>query len=462
MKKIIWMGILQALLMSLCACGDETTNVVEYTGMSVIEMGTSMPDCSAGYNGRMVYVMDSSAAFVCANGNWESLKGEKGDKGENGKTGEPGKNGEDGANGYACTMKKLRTIDGYKIVCGGDSIGVLMNGANGEDGIDGRDGRDGLNGSSCNVVVLDSSDEYKIVCGDDSVGVLRSGMNGLSAYEVAKANGFTGSEEEWLDSLKGALGDRGAKGDSGRAGKSAYQLAVEAGFEGNIDEWLESLKGADGKSFGGGWMIDPRDKHIYRTVIIDNETWMAENLNYAYTAKTATLDSSSFCYNDSLENCEKYGRLYLFSAVMDSAGVIPGNKANNCGYGGCQMRGTVRGVCPEGWHVPTCSDWDKVAYRPEAGRLFKSSTGWADRDDGTSGNGMDVYGFSVLPAGYLTYSFLREFAFIAKDSSAVFWSMTALDEEEVCIASAYYGHDKMAAYRSDIENYAVSVRCIKD
>ena len=52
----------------------------------------------------------------------------------------------------------------------------------------------------------------------------------LSAYDVAVSNGFKGTEEEWLESLKG---------------KSAYEIAVLNGFEGTEEEWLESLKGKD-------------------------------------------------------------------------------------------------------------------------------------------------------------------------------------------------------------------------
>lgn len=39
--------------------------------------------------------------------------------------------------------------------------------------------------------------------------------NGASAYEVALANGFKGSQEEWLKSLNGEKGDKGDKGDTG-------------------------------------------------------------------------------------------------------------------------------------------------------------------------------------------------------------------------------------------------------
>lgn len=88
----------------------------------------------------------------------------------------------------------------------------------------------------------------------------------LSAYGVAVAHGYTGSEEEWLRSLKGATGERGADGKSAYEtakeqgfdgteaewiasleGKSAYEVALEEGFEGTASEWLESIKGPAGR-----------------------------------------------------------------------------------------------------------------------------------------------------------------------------------------------------------------------
>ena len=45
---------------------------------------------------------------------------------------------------------------------------------------------------------------------------------GKSAYEVAVENGFSGTEEEWLASLKGATGAPGADGKDGTDGKTPY------------------------------------------------------------------------------------------------------------------------------------------------------------------------------------------------------------------------------------------------
>lgn len=91
------------------------------------------------------------------------------------------------------------------------------------------------------------------------------GPDGKSAYEIAKAGGYTGSESEWIASLKGDTGESayqtavkgGYKGTEaewiqslhgkvGETGKSAYDAAVEAGFEGTEAAWLASLHGKDG------------------------------------------------------------------------------------------------------------------------------------------------------------------------------------------------------------------------
>ena len=49
----------------------------------------------------------------------------------------------------------------------------------------------------------------------DAVQAIRDGK---SAYEVAVDNGFEGSEQEWLESLKGEKGDPGQQGPQGEKG----------------------------------------------------------------------------------------------------------------------------------------------------------------------------------------------------------------------------------------------------
>jgi len=63
-----------------------------------------------------------------------------------------------------------------------------------------------------------------------------------SAYEIAKAYGFNGSAQDWLDSLNGA------------DGQTAYELAVSKGFQGNEQEWIDSLQGKDGLDAYQVWL----------------------------------------------------------------------------------------------------------------------------------------------------------------------------------------------------------------
>ncbi|WP_343596616.1 ESPR-type extended signal peptide-containing protein [Acinetobacter sp.] len=107
-------------------------------------------------------------------------------------------------------------------------------------------------------------------------GTTGIGANGKSAYEIARSEGFTGSESDWLASIKGAKGDKGdqglqgatgAKGDKGDQGVqgatgskgdkgdqglqgstgakgdqglSAYDVAVKNGFSGTEQQWVAS------------------------------------------------------------------------------------------------------------------------------------------------------------------------------------------------------------------------------
>lgn len=77
------------------------------------------------------------------------------------------------------------------------------------------------------------------------------GLKGETGPQGDKGDAFTYADftEEQLESLKGPQGIQGPigpAGESGKDGKSAYEIAVENGFEGTEEEWLASLKGKDG------------------------------------------------------------------------------------------------------------------------------------------------------------------------------------------------------------------------
>jgi len=145
-------------------------------------------------------------------------------------------------------------------------------------------------------------------------------------------------------------------------------------------------------SAGGNPVIitDSRDGKQYKTVVIGNQRWMAENLNYAA--------NGSMCHKDDNSMCDKYGRLYTWVIAMDIDNVYYDEQM----WGGSDIG--QRGVCPTGWRLPSRKDWDDLIStaggKDIAGKALKSISGWNNRDDGSSGNGTNEYGFSALPGGF--------------------------------------------------------------
>ena len=438
-KLIVPSAILAAGVAFLVGCGDEnnTTEITQVVGMQVVEAGEALPKCTADNEGAMVYSVDSAAAYYCVNNKWTTMKGEKG---EDGKKGADGKNGADGKDGAA-----------------------------GADGKDGKDGKDGLKG--------DKGEQG--VKGDSGV----AGAAGLSAYEIAKAGGYAGTEEEWIESLKGAPGAKGDSGAAGAAGLSAYEIAKAGGYAGTAEQWIESLKGdpgdpgtsctaeedtggtggvkitctdgktftlrngadgKDGKSYVDGWMVDSRDRQLYKVVTIGEQTWMAHNLNYE-------TDAGSYCYKDSTKYCTKYGRLYTWATAV-------GKSEEECGEGvECNLdTGYVRGVCPKGWHLPDTTEWNAlftaVDGKATAGTMLKFTEGWKN-----NGNGSDAYFFSALPAGRRYY----DGGFIDEGRYAYFWSSTEYSSSNAYFMYLYYNTGDAYLFY-DIKNYGYSVRCLRD
>lgn len=215
-----------------------------------------------------------------------------------------------------------------------------------------------------------------------------------------------------------------------------------------------------------GSLTDSRDGQTYRTVKIGTQTWMAENLNYAYTGipynyDGSTSDSTSWCYDNDPANCSKYGRLYTWAAAMDSVGTWSTN-GRGCGYDKtCSVASDgsatlVRGICPKGWHLPDTTEWNAlftaVGGKSTAGTALKSTSGWS-----SSGNGTDAFGFSALPAG------LRNYGGVYYDEGgyAYFWSSTENDSLNAYYMHLYYHYDYTSLDDFNKDD-GFSVRCLKD
>ena len=224
-----------------------------------------------------------------------------------------------------------------------------------------------------------------------------------------------------------------------------------------------------------GTMTDERDGQTYKTVKIGDQVWMAENLKYRYLGPTAELDSSSFCYGGDPAKCDTSGRLYLWSAAMDSAGIIEGNTANGCGDGlKCFSSGIVRGVCPIGWHLPSRAEWEKLVVEVDdsvteytsnntTGIRLKSTSDWNEDDEL-----VDAYSFTAIPAGCRVLNG----AFAGWHTQTSFWSSTGDDSniaDNIFFAYAMSLHSpwedgglNRAIVGIQDKSRGCSVRCLQD
>lgn len=120
---------------------------------------------------------------------------------------------------------------------------------------------------------------------------------GKSAYAIAVAHGFRGTEQDWLDSLKGApfkytdftpeqlaelKGPKGEKGDSGAQGPKGDPFR----YEDFTAEQLQALKGDKGDT-GGRGPVGPQGDNV--------------NLETVAKIKNLLLDNNVLVHSDSLE-----------------------------------------------------------------------------------------------------------------------------------------------------------------
>jgi len=179
------------------------------------------------------------------------------------------------------------------------------------------------------------------------------------------------------------------------------------------------------------------DMSGYRTVEINGQVWMAQNLNCDV--------EGSYCYGNKTENCDIYGRLYDWC--------------------------TAKAVCHNGWHLPSNTEWkelvDFAGGMFVAGLYLKADSGWNDNEYGKSGNGEDKYGFSALPGGGRyqygsPYGYFTDFLSIGE--CGIWWSAT---EHSANYTSAKFiemcNHNPEYAMESSREKDGMySVRCVRD
>ncbi len=193
----------------------------------------------------------------------------------------------------------------------------------------------------------------------------------------------------------------------------------------------------------------------YAEVEIGDQVWMTENLNveefrngdpipHANTIskwrKAGQEGQPAWCYyNNNPENGEKYGKLYNWYAVND-----------------------LRGLAPDGWHVPDKEEWELLSSFLGASKIaakkMKSTSGWEK-----NGSGNNESGFTALPGGGIVTSTIRDkykFEFGGFGLAAGWWSSTGRRKTAWYRVIEY--NDRGGVYQDLNKLNGLSVRCIKD
>ena len=313
--------------------------------------------------------------------------------------------------------------------------------------------------------------ELYYVAEEDADYLCESGMwKKLNAdSSSSEKNAESSSSEESSSSIVSSSSSSSAKSSSSSvvsssSARSSSSSMASSSSEKSSSSVKESSDMDDSSVYDASakTLTDNRDGQTYKTVTIGTQTWMAENLNYryvgvAYKYSSFTDDSTSWCYEGKASNCETYGRLYTWAAAMDSAGLVSASNRTGCGYGvTCTPNRPHRGICPEGWHLPTDEEYSTlytaIGGTGSAGTYLKSTSGWYN-----SGNGNDKYGFSVLPAGYRGHGGYFDY----QGRNAYLWSASEYNSYEAWFQYFYYNREYVYQYYS-YKYDGFSVRCLKD
>jgi len=197
----------------------------------------------------------------------------------------------------------------------------------------------------------------------------------------------------------------------------------------------------------------------YPTVIIGEQVWMAKNLNYAVEGSKCGGDDGKL-KDENTSYCDTYGRLYNWATAM--------NLPSSCNSTSCasQVGTKHRGICPEGWHIPSNADWNALMkfVNPNcsdnsscagAGTKLKATSGWNSYSGVPAGT--DEFGFSALP-GCFGYSDDR---FDPVGSNGSWWSASERSSDGAYNRSMHYYHEDVGYYEYDVKSSLFSVRCVK-
>ena len=450
----------------LAACGDSDSGTKSNDNgnataptENVYSSEDDLPACMDKYEGEIAIVKDGYVAYKCEDGRWikkgvyfatkdgmknctEKREGEIAYTADNDET-------------FVCKDGKWVKEDNEAIQDSDKSSSSASRQSNPESSSE----KSAANSSSSSNAVSSSSWNHEVVTGscssseeiasNSSSSSAQSSSSIASSSSAQKESSSSVSQSEVEGASSSAKSSSSSAPSSSSATSSSSSVAVATPCKTETEDNCEY-----------DVLKDSRDGKEYKTVKIGDQWWMAENLNFEYKVKPAEGDSVSYGNYCNTDNCETYGRYYTWAAAMDSAGIYSDN-GKNCGCNGpnCEPIYSVKGICPDGWHLPNTSEWEAlfktVGGQSTASKVLKSASGW-NNTIYSSGNGTDAFGFSALSTG----SRFPSGGFFNGGSNTDFWTSIVTNNgraNHVNLPSS-----ENAIIRNGENDYAFSVRCVKD
>jgi len=215
------------------------------------------------------------------------------------------------------------------------------------------------------------------------------------------------------------------------------------------------------------------DGNIYSTVVVGDQTLMAENLRVTRYSNGASIplltdpndwralgftDKAYGYYNNDPSDAATYGALYNWAAAMNGAGSSDANPSG------------VQGVCPSGWHLPSDAEWKELEIylgmtstvantvgkrgSPVGGKM-KDLGYWNSPNTGAT----NTSGFNGRGHGTVDY---WGHSYYNKGGEGLYWSATEALNNNAYSRGLYYDTDAVARWDVSIKGNGLAVRCIKD
>jgi uncharacterized protein (TIGR02145 family) len=157
----------------------------------------------------------------------------------------------------------------------------------------------------------------------------------------------------------------------------------------------------------------------------DGKLWMTENLN--------VRAEGSYCYDDSEQNCLRYGRLYTWESAR-----------------------RVCGALSAGWRLPTNEEWRQLGSHFGGIRQESADLGKAAHDALITGG---ASGFNAVYGGGRAD---KNGAYERLGAHGLYWSSTESGPDSAWVYNFGKGGQSVGRHEGLEKLWAFSVRCVKE